>query len=47
MELHSWKFVGLFAAAVVSGGLVSGCQTTTPLTCKLPDGVKAAQVKAS
>jgi esterase len=44
MEMRSWKSVGLFTAAVVSLGLVAGCQTTTPLTWKLPDGVKTVEV---
>lgn len=44
MEARSWKSAGLCATAVVALGLVAGCQTTTPLTWKLPDGVKTAEV---
>jgi pimeloyl-ACP methyl ester carboxylesterase len=44
MEVRSWKFVGLCATAVVALGLAAGCQTTTPLAWKLPEGVKTAQV---
>lgn len=44
MEVTSWKSTGLLAAAGVALGLLAGCQTTTPLTWKLPDGVKITEV---
>jgi len=43
MDMRPWKLARRFAAIAVLG-LVAGCQTTTPLTWKLPDGVRITEV---
>jgi pimeloyl-ACP methyl ester carboxylesterase len=43
MKKRFWNMLCYFAA-VVSAGLLVGCQTTTPLTWKVPDGAKTVEV---